>query len=308
MPTPRRFGQEIDQNVRRKPNTSQETRNRIIGMLEGGARKCEAADAHGCSPRTVQRIWKKYKETGSVEDLPRTGRPPILSTRQKKLLYRAARKDPKITYAGLEGVAQVTALDTPPSKPPSHSTLYRTLKVSGLTNYRCKKRPKLSRGHALLRLKFCREYRHYPWKRRPLKFSDECSLQKGSGHTQEWCFRYAYEKWDHGMITEASPSRPPAQMVWGAIWLNRRGKPRRSPLVIMKRDPDAPHNGYSAQSYIQALKEGLLPHHQLSQRFMHDNAPIHAADATTEFFEEHNITPIEWPPYSPDLNPIEHLW
>ena len=105
MPTPRQFGQEIDQNVRRKPNTSQETRNRIIGMLEGGARACEAADAYGCSTRTVQRIWKKHKEIGSTADLPRTGRPPILLTRQKKLLYRAARKNPKITYVGLEEVA-----------------------------------------------------------------------------------------------------------------------------------------------------------------------------------------------------------
>ena len=233
-------------------------------MLEGGARACEAADTYGCSSRTVQRIWKKYKETGSTADLPRTGRPPTLLTRQKKLLYRAARKDPKITYVGLKEVAQVDALDTPPLKPPSRSTLYRTLKVSGLTNYRCKIRPKLSRGHALLRLKFCRKYRHYPWRRRLLKFSDECLLQKGSGHTQEWCFRYPHEKWDHDMITEASPSRPPAQMVWGSIWLNKKGRPRRSPLVIMQRDPDAPHNGYSAQSYIWALEEGLIPYHRPS--------------------------------------------
>ena len=40
---------------------------------------------------------------------------------------------------------------------------------------------------------------------------------------------------------------------------------------------------------------------------MHDNAPIHAAEATTEFFEEHNITLIEWLPYSLDLNLIKHL-
>jgi hypothetical protein len=28
----------------------------------------------------------------------------------------------------------------------------------------------------------------------------------------------------------------------------------------MQRDPDAPRGGYSAQSYIQALQQGLLPH------------------------------------------------
>jgi hypothetical protein len=28
----------------------------------------------------------------------------------------------------------------------------------------------------------------------------------------------------------------------------------------MQRDPDAPRGGYSAQSYVQALQQGLLPH------------------------------------------------
>ena len=40
---------------------------------------------------------------------------------------------------------------------------------------------------------------------------------------------------------------------------------------------------------------------------MHDNAPIYAANTTTEFFKEHDITLIEWLPYSPNLNLIKHL-
>jgi hypothetical protein len=106
------------------------------------------------------------------------------------------------------------------------------------------------------------------------------------------------------MITEVSTSRPPAQMVWGAIWLDERGRPRRSPLVIMDRDPG---NGYTARSYIAALEEGLLPHYRQSQLFMQDNARIHTSHAVRAFMAEHHITVMNWPPYSPDLNPIEHL-
>ncbi|KAI0996483.1 hypothetical protein K3495_g11699 [Podosphaera aphanis] len=40
---------------------------------------------------------------------------------------------------------------------------------------------------------------------------------------------------------------------------------------------------------------------------MQDNAPPHVAARTMEEFEERSITPIDWPPYSPDLNPIEHV-
>ena len=41
---------------------------------------------------------------------------------------------------------------------------------------------------------------------------------------------------------------------------------------------------------------------------MQDNAKIYTAKATKFFLESHGIWTIEFPPYLPDLNPIEHLW
>ena len=93
-----------------------------------------------------------------------------------------------------------------------------------------------------------------------MKFSDECSVQKGSSSNQEWCFRFPWEKWKKEMITLSGTGQAPQQMVWASIWLDERGRPRRSNLVIMERDPQAKKRGYSAQSYIEALTKGLLPH------------------------------------------------
>ena len=42
--------------------------------------------------------------------------------------------------------------------------------------------------------------------------------------------------------------------------------------------------------------------------FMQDNAPIHKAGVVLRWFEEKAIPLLEWPPYSPDLNPIKHVW
>ncbi|KAI0993416.1 hypothetical protein K3495_g14768 [Podosphaera aphanis] len=41
---------------------------------------------------------------------------------------------------------------------------------------------------------------------------------------------------------------------------------------------------------------------------MQENAPTHKARQTMDELRESNISPITWPPYSPDLNPIEYVW
>ena len=45
--------------------------------------------------------------------------------------------------------------------------------------------------------------------------------------------------------------------------------------------------------------------------FMYDNAPSYAANATTKLFSKKGISVsklMQWPPASPDLNPIENVW
>lgn len=299
---------EIAQNNRKKPNLTPVQRLQIVAKSDAGVSTEELVAEFQRDATTIRRTIRNAKKRGTTEEAARSGRPSLLSLTQKKLLYRKVRSEPKTEYSELSKHAQLALPNGTFSSAPSRSTIYRHLKQRDLTNRRCKIRPKLTQARARLRWRWCNKMRHWNFHQRPIKFSDECSVQKGVGQTREWAFTYPNEIWKTKLVTQKPSSRLPAQMVWGAIWLDRRGRPRRSELIIMERDSDAPRGGYTSQSYIKTLEKGLLPHWRPGQLFQQDNARIHTAAATREWLRSHDITTIDWPAYSPDLNPIEHMW
>lgn len=260
-----------------------------------------------CSVSCVNKTIARWKNFNTTQDLPRSGRPRVTTIREDRTLLCLIRKDPRTSYADLAQTLAAPAT-APERRLPSRSTIYRRLHDKGLICRKAIKRPKLSKGHAALRLKFCRQYRNYRWHRQVVKFSDECTVQRGTGNTTEWVFRYPSEKYAPCMIQEKEIHKGMSQMVWAAIWLDERGCPRRSELVIMERDPESPRNGYSGDLYIKTLEEALLPHWRPTQTFMQDNAPIHTSLKVRRWMADHGVQTLDWPPYSPDLNPIEHLW
>ncbi|KAL4506073.1 hypothetical protein ABPG72_013834 [Tetrahymena utriculariae] len=50
------------------------------------------------------------------------------------------------------------------------------------------------------------------------------------------------------------------------------------------------------------------PIYNIKYLFQLDNSPIHTSQKIINFFKNNNLRLMEWPPFSPDISPIEHLW
>ena len=134
-------------------------------------------------------------------------------------------------------------------------------------------------------------------------WSDECSAERGAGKRGTWVFRTPPQKWNKEMIDTYKKSKDISVMVWGCFWGSGR-----SELYVLERDFESKKHRYSANSYLEVLEHQLPICWVPGLVFMQDGAPIHTAYKVHNWFLEHGIPVTDWPPYSPDLNPIEHMW
>jgi transposase len=93
-------------------------------------------------------------------------------------------------------------------------------------------------------------------------------------------------------------------LIWGAFYGTSK-----IPIFLLES------GGTKVVNYVDQVYKGRLvntlalidPNHQLL--LMEDNAPSHTAKVTKVFRVENNIKKLKnWPPLSPDMNPIENLW
>jgi transposase len=96
-------------------------------------------------------------------------------------------------------------------------------------------------------------------------------------------------------------------MFWGAFsYYNRTA------LTPMLGDPNSARGGVTGRVVRACLEEQLPTIASPGSIFQQDNASTHTAHVVQDWLRpwaiENGVELMNWPPYSPDLNPIENLW
>jgi hypothetical protein len=119
--------------------------------------------------------------------------------------------------------------------------------ANGLSYWRAKHRPELSEAVAANRLLWCRCRAHWDVERWcTIVWSDECSIEWGSGVEQEWVWGVPIDKWKPKMVTTYISGKRIRVMVWGVFW----GDGEKAPLYILERDFESKKHRYTVDSYL----------------------------------------------------------
>ena len=101
-------------------------------------------------------------------------------------------------------------------------------------------------------------------------------------------------------MSHPAPKFPAKVMTWGAFSI--RGQ---TPLFFTKKSVNSDVYMQIIDGFLLETASVLYPE---GFELVQDNAPCHKSKKTLDYLAKSRICVLEWPPNSPDLNPIENLW
>jgi transposase len=285
--------------VERGQRTTTEQRWSVVAMHKDGRSHRHIARRLGIARETVRAILDRYLATGSPMSGSRSGRPRCTDEATDTAIAFAAHVD---VFTSPRQIRRKLAFGDAISA----RTIDRRLQEAGLFGRvaRHKRVSDYSEEELRKRLSFAEGYKDWTeemWCK--VLFSDEkCFFGKGfCGRI--WVRRPKGEAYDPKYCVHKQ-AHPVKVNVWACFCADGQGY-----IHIFNETMD----GALMRSILAA---DLIPSAKLHFSFdppeqwylLHDNDKKFGCDAVKALLHEKGVTTVDFPPYSPDLNPIENLW
>jgi len=180
------------------------------------------------------------------------------------------------------------------------STLRRHLKKMGLVSRFAARKPLLTRRHRQLRLAFARKYANKDcdfWKK--VLFTDETRIAVRNDSAK---LRVRRKTGERLKFITPTVKHPPAVMLWGAFSANGVGR-----LRFLEKGETC-NSAWYLKVLNQQVRGSAKSLFNGEFYLQDDGAPCHRSKSVKEFVRMQQWKTLDWPPQSPDLNPIENLW
>lgn len=266
----------------------------IIGVTKFGKTQKWMAEQVGCKEHTAGEVMQRYRQTGSPASGSRSGRKRKATDEQRAAIVAASRAQPFHTPRDLR-----KALDLAGKL--SARTISRTLQQAGLFGRVAQEKRDYTPEQLRARLSFANGYSRQDWTK--VLFSDE-KIFWGRGHNgRVWVRRPVAAAYDprYTIHKESHPIKVNVLATFAASGLGFI-------CIFQDKLDGAGMKEFLRKNLIAAARTHFSFDPPEEWWLLHDNGPTFTARVTQDYLHNAGVKCMEFPPCSPDLNPIENLW